>query len=173
MLVDNYTWCLYIIIIHVKDYNCSHNCDWIHVFVCITCCCFSPTSFRVAFCAEHAHRNALALQAQMRKASSGPSPEVLLSQLSGYNRMELGTLGQDSRSEANRILGRQFSRLLFIFLLFTIFKSVFVYQCSFKWDWLHMDTTEDTIHERIRNPNYFLPYCTSALVIHPLMCLTF
>ncbi|KAG7323300.1 hypothetical protein KOW79_013002 [Hemibagrus wyckioides] len=58
----------------------------------------------VAFCAEHAHRNALALQAQMRKASSGPSPEILLSQLSGYNRTEIGALGQDSRSEASRIL---------------------------------------------------------------------
>ncbi|KAI4876016.1 hypothetical protein NFI96_019280, partial [Prochilodus magdalenae] len=60
----------------------------------------------VAFCAEHAHRNALALQAQMRKASSGPSPEMLLSQLSGYNRAESGAFGQDGRSEASRILGR-------------------------------------------------------------------
>uniref|UniRef100_A0A3B4CV94 KAT8 regulatory NSL complex subunit 2 n=1 Tax=Pygocentrus nattereri TaxID=42514 RepID=A0A3B4CV94_PYGNA len=58
----------------------------------------------VAFCAEHAHRNALALQAQMRKASSGPSPEMLLSQLSGYSRAESGALGQDGRSEASRIL---------------------------------------------------------------------
>lgn len=67
---------------------------------------FFSSSFRVAFCAEHAHRNALALQAQMRKASSGPSPELLLSQLSCYNRTELGALGQDGRSEASRILGR-------------------------------------------------------------------
>lgn len=75
---------------------------------------FPPTSlFRVAFCAEHAHRNALALQAQMRKASSGPSPEYLLSQLSGYNRTEMGALGQDSRSEVNRILGRPLFRLFF------------------------------------------------------------
>ncbi|XP_026867791.2 KAT8 regulatory NSL complex subunit 2 [Electrophorus electricus] len=59
----------------------------------------------VAFCAEHAHRNALALQAQMRKASSsGPSPEILLSQLSCYSRAEAGDLSQDGRSEASRIL---------------------------------------------------------------------
>lgn len=46
----------------------------------------------------------MALQAQLRKASSGPSPEALLSQLSGYNRPE--THGLDSgRSEATRILG--------------------------------------------------------------------
>ncbi|XP_060750263.1 KAT8 regulatory NSL complex subunit 2 isoform X2 [Tachysurus vachellii] len=57
-----------------------------------------------AICAEHAHRNALALQAQMRKASPAPSPEILLSQLSGYNRTEIGALGQDGRVEANRIL---------------------------------------------------------------------
>nr|XP_023861307.1 KAT8 regulatory NSL complex subunit 2 isoform X2 [Salvelinus alpinus] len=57
----------------------------------------------VTFCAEHARRNAMALQAQLRKASSGPSPEALLSQLSGYNRPE--THGLDSgRSEATRIL---------------------------------------------------------------------
>ncbi|MGH0165856.1 UNVERIFIED_CONTAM: hypothetical protein FKN15_061540 [Acipenser sinensis] len=59
----------------------------------------------VAFCAEHARRNALALQAQTRKVSSGPSPELLLSQLSGYAKTELGSPGQDcSRSEASRIL---------------------------------------------------------------------
>ncbi|XP_012676236.1 KAT8 regulatory NSL complex subunit 2 [Clupea harengus] len=40
----------------------------------------------VAFCAEHTHRNALALQAHLRKASSGPSPELLLSQLSSYGQ---------------------------------------------------------------------------------------
>jgi KAT8 regulatory NSL complex subunit 2 len=62
------------------------------------------STFRVTFCAEHARRNAMALQAQLRKASSGPSPEALLSQLSGYNRPE--THGLDSgRSEATRILG--------------------------------------------------------------------
>ncbi|XP_058867742.1 KAT8 regulatory NSL complex subunit 2-like isoform X1 [Acipenser ruthenus] len=59
----------------------------------------------VAFCTEHARRNALALQAQTRKVSSGPSPELLLSQLSGYAKTELGSPGQDcSRSEASRIL---------------------------------------------------------------------
>ncbi|KPP67472.1 KAT8 regulatory NSL complex subunit 2-like, partial [Scleropages formosus] len=58
----------------------------------------------VAFCAEHARRNALALQAQMRKASAGPTPEVLLSQLSGYTRPE-STHGQDGgRSEGSRVL---------------------------------------------------------------------
>ncbi|XP_028309559.1 KAT8 regulatory NSL complex subunit 2 isoform X2 [Gouania willdenowi] len=35
----------------------------------------------VAFCAEHARRNTMALRAQMRKVSSGPSPETLLTQL--------------------------------------------------------------------------------------------
>ncbi|XP_051911178.1 KAT8 regulatory NSL complex subunit 2-like [Hippocampus zosterae] len=49
----------------------------------------------VTFCAEHARRNAAALRAQMRKASSGPSPEALLSQLSGYD---------GGRSEAARLL---------------------------------------------------------------------
>ncbi|XP_076840480.1 KAT8 regulatory NSL complex subunit 2 isoform X2 [Brachyhypopomus gauderio] len=58
----------------------------------------------VTFCAEHAHRNALALQAQIRKTSSGPSPEVLLAQLSCYSRSEAGDLGQDGRSEASRML---------------------------------------------------------------------
>ncbi|XP_036389155.1 KAT8 regulatory NSL complex subunit 2 [Megalops cyprinoides] len=59
----------------------------------------------VTFCAEHARRNALSLQAQMRKVSSGPSPEILLSQLSGYSRPETGAQGQDGgRSEASRIL---------------------------------------------------------------------
>lgn len=40
----------------------------------------------MTFCAEHARRNALALRAQMRKQLSSPSPETLLSQLSGYSR---------------------------------------------------------------------------------------
>lgn len=63
-------------------------------------------SVRVSFCAEHARRNALVQQAQMRKASaSGPSPEVLLSQLSGYSRPESGGHSQEGRSEASRILG--------------------------------------------------------------------
>lgn len=58
----------------------------------------------VTFCAEHARRNAMALQAQMRKASSGPSPESLLSQLSGY-RSRAEAHGLDTgRSEASRIL---------------------------------------------------------------------
>lgn len=41
----------------------------------------------------------------MKKACSGPSPEALLSQLSGYNRAEMYSL-DGGRSEANRILGR-------------------------------------------------------------------
>lgn len=88
-------------------------------------CCVSP--FRVAFCAEHAHRNALALRAQMHKASSGPSPELLLSQLSGYNRTEMGALGQDGRSEASRILGRQFSRFLKKIITVYHFSTKFVF----------------------------------------------
>ncbi|XP_029974154.1 KAT8 regulatory NSL complex subunit 2 [Salarias fasciatus] len=57
----------------------------------------------VTFCAEHARRNAVALRAQMRKASSGPSPETLLSQLSGYSRAD--TPGPDGgHSEAARAL---------------------------------------------------------------------
>lgn len=62
--------------------------------------------FRVTFCAEHARRNAMALRAQMRKASAGPSPESLLSQLSGYNRAETHSI-DGSRSEASRILGKR------------------------------------------------------------------
>lgn len=72
--------------------------------------CFSNGAaflfLRVTFCAEHARRNALVQQAQMRKASSGPSPEVLLSQLSGYNRPDSGAHGQEGRSEAGRLLGK-------------------------------------------------------------------
>lgn len=60
---------------------------------------------RVTFCAEHARRNALVQQAQMRKASSGPSPEVLLSQLSGYSRPDSGAHCAEGRSEASRMLG--------------------------------------------------------------------
>lgn len=67
--------------------------------------CLSFCFGSVTFCAEHARRNAAALRAQMRKASSGPSPEALLSQLSGYGRAE--TRGLDGgRSEAARLLGK-------------------------------------------------------------------
>lgn len=47
----------------------------------------------------------MALRAQGRKPLSGPSPEVLLSQLSGYNRAEAHSV-EGGRSEANRILGK-------------------------------------------------------------------
>uniref|UniRef100_A0A3Q0R383 KAT8 regulatory NSL complex subunit 2 n=1 Tax=Amphilophus citrinellus TaxID=61819 RepID=A0A3Q0R383_AMPCI len=57
----------------------------------------------VTFCAEHARRNTMAIRAQMRRASSGPSPEALLSQLSGYSRAETHSL-DGGRSEASRIL---------------------------------------------------------------------
>ncbi|XP_055747296.1 uncharacterized protein LOC129829558 isoform X2 [Salvelinus fontinalis] len=57
----------------------------------------------VTFCVEHFRWNAMALQAQLRKASSGPFPEAFLSLLSGYNCTE--THEQDSgRSEASLIL---------------------------------------------------------------------
>lgn len=47
----------------------------------------------------------MALRAQMRKPLSSPSPEALLSQLSGYNRAELH--GSDGgRSEASGVLGK-------------------------------------------------------------------
>ncbi|TRZ02457.1 hypothetical protein DNTS_030284 [Danionella cerebrum] len=53
----------------------------------------------VSFCAEHARRNALIQQAQMRKASAlGPSPEVLLSQLSGYSRPDSGAHNQEGEA---------------------------------------------------------------------------
>ncbi|XP_062246978.1 KAT8 regulatory NSL complex subunit 2 [Platichthys flesus] len=53
-------------------------------------------------CAEHARRNAMALRAQTRKAASAPSPESLLTQLSGFNRAE--THGLDGgRSEGSRV----------------------------------------------------------------------
>ncbi|KAG8585917.1 hypothetical protein GDO81_005195 [Engystomops pustulosus] len=59
----------------------------------------------VSFCAEHARRNALALQAQMKKSNPGPTVESLVYQLSSYARGELGTQTQESsRSEASRIL---------------------------------------------------------------------
>lgn len=60
----------------------------------------------MTFCAEHARKNSMALQAQMRKASSGPSPEALLSQLSCHNRAETHNL-DGGRSETSRILGKR------------------------------------------------------------------
>lgn len=59
----------------------------------------------VTFCAEHARRNAMALRAQMRKPLSSPSPETLLSQLSGYSRAEMHGV-DGGRSEASRLLGK-------------------------------------------------------------------
>ncbi|EMP31230.1 Putative protein C12orf41 like protein [Chelonia mydas] len=59
----------------------------------------------VSFCAEHARRNALAHQAQMKKSNPGPMGETLLCQLSSYAKMELGSqTAESSRSEASRIL---------------------------------------------------------------------
>ncbi|MEE6471258.1 hypothetical protein FKM82_009225 [Ascaphus truei] len=59
----------------------------------------------VSFCAEHARRNALALQAQMKRSNPGPTTESLLYQLSSYARNELGSqIQESSRSEASRIL---------------------------------------------------------------------
>ncbi|NXF13415.1 KANL2 protein, partial [Smithornis capensis] len=58
-----------------------------------------------SFCAEHARRNALALQAQVKKSHPGPVSETLLCQLSSYARLELGSQStESSRSEASRIL---------------------------------------------------------------------
>ncbi|XP_053868935.1 KAT8 regulatory NSL complex subunit 2 isoform X3 [Malaclemys terrapin pileata] len=59
----------------------------------------------VSFCAEHARRNTLAHQAQMKKSNPGPMGETLLCQLSSYAKMELGSqTAESSRSEASRIL---------------------------------------------------------------------
>ncbi|XP_040395681.1 KAT8 regulatory NSL complex subunit 2 isoform X3 [Cygnus olor] len=59
----------------------------------------------VSFCAEHARRNTLALQAQMKKSNPGPVSETLLCQLSSYAKTELGSqTAESSRSEASRIL---------------------------------------------------------------------
>jgi len=49
----------------------------------------------VVFCAEHTHRNALALQAHLRNASTGPSPELLLSQLASHGRNNSEAYNQD------------------------------------------------------------------------------
>ncbi|XP_009881500.1 PREDICTED: KAT8 regulatory NSL complex subunit 2 [Charadrius vociferus] len=58
-----------------------------------------------SFCAEHARRNSLALQAQMKKSNPGPVSETLLCQLSSYVKTELGSqTAESSRSEASRIL---------------------------------------------------------------------
>uniref|UniRef100_A0A8C4U9M7 KAT8 regulatory NSL complex subunit 2 n=1 Tax=Falco tinnunculus TaxID=100819 RepID=A0A8C4U9M7_FALTI len=58
-----------------------------------------------SFCAEHARRNVLALQAQMKKSNPGPVSETLLCQLSSYAKTELGSqAAESSRSEASRIL---------------------------------------------------------------------
>lgn len=59
----------------------------------------------MTFCAEHARRNAMALKAQIRKSSTGSSPEALLSQLSEYNRP--GTHSTEGgRSETSHVLGK-------------------------------------------------------------------
>ncbi|XP_053155792.1 KAT8 regulatory NSL complex subunit 2 isoform X2 [Hemicordylus capensis] len=59
----------------------------------------------VSFCAEHARRNALAIQAQMKKSNPSPVRESLLCQLSSYAKPELGSQSaESSRSEASRIL---------------------------------------------------------------------
>ncbi|XP_044142936.1 KAT8 regulatory NSL complex subunit 2 [Bufo gargarizans] len=59
----------------------------------------------VSFCAEHSRRNALALQAQIKKSNTGPTSESLLYQLSSYARGDLGTQTQESsRSESSCIL---------------------------------------------------------------------
>ncbi|KAM4702408.1 KAT8 regulatory NSL complex subunit 2 [Discoglossus pictus] len=58
-----------------------------------------------SFCAEHARKNALAVQAQMKKTNQRPTAESLLYQLGSYTRSELGTqTPESSRSEASRIL---------------------------------------------------------------------
>ncbi|NXD74182.1 KANL2 protein, partial [Eolophus roseicapillus] len=58
-----------------------------------------------SLCAEHARRNALALQAQGRKPQAGAGSENLLWQLSAYARAEAGAQPAESgRSEATRIL---------------------------------------------------------------------
>ncbi|XP_008317208.1 KAT8 regulatory NSL complex subunit 2 isoform X2 [Cynoglossus semilaevis] len=57
----------------------------------------------VTFCTEHARRNAMAVRAQMRKATSAPSPEALLSQLSGYSRAETQS-HDESCSDASRVV---------------------------------------------------------------------
>uniref|UniRef100_A0A8C2W899 KAT8 regulatory NSL complex subunit 2 n=1 Tax=Chinchilla lanigera TaxID=34839 RepID=A0A8C2W899_CHILA len=57
------------------------------------CPCAAPKPEKeddVSFCAEHAHRNALALHAQMKKTNPGPIGKTLLCQLSSYAKMELG-----------------------------------------------------------------------------------
>ncbi|XP_008102236.1 KAT8 regulatory NSL complex subunit 2 isoform X2 [Anolis carolinensis] len=59
----------------------------------------------VSFCAEHTRRNALALQAQMKKSNPSPVRESLLCQLSSYAKTELSSqTAESSRSEASRIL---------------------------------------------------------------------
>lgn len=87
----------------LEDKNAPYRqCNYVSNKNCKRCPNAAPKPEKkdgVTFCAEHAHRNA---QAQMRKPSSGPSAEVLLSQLSGYNRAGFGP--QDAHNEANRLL---------------------------------------------------------------------
>jgi len=76
---------------------------WLRVWSCNELVICSRSA---SFCAEHARRNALALQAQMKKSNPGPASETLLCQLSSYARTELGSqTAESSRSEASRILG--------------------------------------------------------------------
>ncbi|XP_041038431.1 KAT8 regulatory NSL complex subunit 2 isoform X1 [Carcharodon carcharias] len=60
----------------------------------------------VAYCTDHARKTALAARLPSRRSSSaGPSPEVLLAQLSSYVKGESGSgTPENSRSEASKIL---------------------------------------------------------------------
>uniref|UniRef100_A0A8C6ZRK6 KAT8 regulatory NSL complex subunit 2 n=1 Tax=Nothoprocta perdicaria TaxID=30464 RepID=A0A8C6ZRK6_NOTPE len=67
----------------------------------------------VSFCAEHARRNALALQAQLKKSNPGPASETLLCQLSSYAKTELGSqAAESSRSEASCILAEEVALIM-------------------------------------------------------------
>ncbi|KAM9321488.1 KAT8 regulatory NSL complex subunit 2 [Gastrophryne carolinensis] len=104
--LDGYEFCIKHIL---EDRNAPYKqCSYISTKNGRRCSAAAPKPDKkdgVSFCTEHARRNALSLQAQIKKSHSGPTSESLLYQLSSYARGELGSQNQEnSRNESTRIL---------------------------------------------------------------------
>ncbi|XP_072265619.1 KAT8 regulatory NSL complex subunit 2 isoform X2 [Pyxicephalus adspersus] len=104
--IDGYEFCIKHIL---EDRNAPYKqCSYVSSKNGRRCTAAAPKPDKkdgMSFCAEHAQRNALALQTQMKKSNTGTSSESLLYQLSSYARGELGTQNQESsRNESSRIL---------------------------------------------------------------------
>ncbi|XP_068123803.1 KAT8 regulatory NSL complex subunit 2 isoform X2 [Hyperolius riggenbachi] len=104
--IDGYEFCIKHIL---EDRNAPYKqCSYVSTKNGRRCTTAAPKPDKkdgVSFCAEHARRNALALQAQIKKTNAGPTSDSLLYQLSSYARGDIGTQNQESsRSESSRIL---------------------------------------------------------------------